>query len=179
MLRYHSQRLHVSSRSSGRLVPGFTIVELLVVIVTIAILASITIVAYNGVQNRANDAVVQSDLHSTYEKLQMYQTDNYGSFPLTSDTTSLQSIFVATKGSYYTTVNAYIYCRSNAAAAVMAISKSKTGYFYSSANGQGTVPTATWSSGANATLCPLAGIQTTDAGYSYYWFHSTASGWTW
>jgi prepilin-type N-terminal cleavage/methylation domain-containing protein len=32
---------------------GFTIVELLVVIVVIAILAAITIVAYNGIQNRA------------------------------------------------------------------------------------------------------------------------------
>ncbi len=33
---------------------GFTIVELLIVIVIIAILAAITIVAYNGIQNRAN-----------------------------------------------------------------------------------------------------------------------------
>ena len=32
---------------------GFTIVELLIVIVVIAILAAITIVAYNGIQNRA------------------------------------------------------------------------------------------------------------------------------
>ncbi len=158
---------------------GFTIVELLVVIVTIAILASITIVAYNGVQNRANDAVVQSDLRHTYDKLQIYQIDNLGSYPLTTDTTTLQSTFVATKGSYNTSVNAYIYCRSNTAAAVMAASKSKTGYFYSSVSGQGTVAAATWGTGANATLCPLAGIQTSDAGYSFYWFYTTASGWTW
>lgn len=32
---------------------GFTIVELLIVVVVIAILAAITIVAYNGIQNRA------------------------------------------------------------------------------------------------------------------------------
>jgi prepilin-type N-terminal cleavage/methylation domain-containing protein len=32
---------------------GFTIVELLIVIVVIAILAAITIVAYNGIQSRA------------------------------------------------------------------------------------------------------------------------------
>ena len=31
---------------------GFTIVELLIVIVVIAILAAITVVAYNGIQNR-------------------------------------------------------------------------------------------------------------------------------
>ena len=34
-------------------VRGFTIVELLIVIVVIAILASITIVAFNGIQARA------------------------------------------------------------------------------------------------------------------------------
>jgi len=41
---------------------GFTIVELLIVVVVIAILAAITIVSYNGVQNRASDAAVKSEL---------------------------------------------------------------------------------------------------------------------
>jgi prepilin-type N-terminal cleavage/methylation domain-containing protein len=37
---------------------GFTIVELLIVIIVIAILAAITVVAYNGVRQRANNATV-------------------------------------------------------------------------------------------------------------------------
>jgi prepilin-type N-terminal cleavage/methylation domain-containing protein len=41
---------------------GFTIVELLIVIVVIGILAAITIVAYNGVQQRATASATQSDL---------------------------------------------------------------------------------------------------------------------
>lgn len=39
---------------------GFTIVELLIVVVVIAILAAITIVAYNGIQNRAKNSAAQS-----------------------------------------------------------------------------------------------------------------------
>jgi prepilin-type N-terminal cleavage/methylation domain-containing protein len=39
---------------------GFTIVELLIVIVIIGILAAITIVAYNGVQARANNSAAQA-----------------------------------------------------------------------------------------------------------------------
>ena len=39
---------------------GFTIVELLIVIVVIAILATITIVAYNGVSQRAKESATQN-----------------------------------------------------------------------------------------------------------------------
>jgi len=42
---------------------GFTIVELLIVIVVIAILASITVVAFNGVQARAQDSHMRSAMN--------------------------------------------------------------------------------------------------------------------
>lgn len=41
---------------------GFTIVELLIVIVVIGILATIAIVAYNGIQKRANDTKRKDDI---------------------------------------------------------------------------------------------------------------------
>lgn len=57
---------------------GFTIVELLIVIVVIAILAAISIVAYNGIQSRANDTAVRSDLNNLARKYEIYKIDNGG-----------------------------------------------------------------------------------------------------
>lgn len=55
---------------------GFTIVELLIVIVVIGILAAITIVAYIGVQQRATVATLTSDLVNASTKLKLFQVDN-------------------------------------------------------------------------------------------------------
>ena len=55
---------------------GFTIVELLIVVVIIAILAAITIAAFNGVQRRANESASASAVNSAVEKLELYKTTN-------------------------------------------------------------------------------------------------------
>lgn len=59
---------------------GFTIVELLIVIVVIGILAAITIVAFNGVQERGRDADRQTDLKTIQKKLELFYVDN-GYYP--------------------------------------------------------------------------------------------------
>lgn len=56
--------------------PGFTIVELLIVIVVIGILAAITIVAYNGVQARAKNSQILSITTSYVKALRLYEVDN-------------------------------------------------------------------------------------------------------
>lgn len=55
---------------------GFTIVELLIVIVVIAILAAITIVAYNGIQNRAKASAVQSDVVNLVKKVEAFKAQS-------------------------------------------------------------------------------------------------------
>ena len=57
---------------------GFTIVELLIVIVVIAILAAITIVAYSGIQSRAKDSKRQEDLANVQRALEIYHATNGG-----------------------------------------------------------------------------------------------------
>jgi len=80
--RYGSSLCYNNPMKDGadsRLDLGFTIVELLVVIVVIGILASITIVSYTGIQNKASISSLQSDLANASTILKIDQTtgDNF------------------------------------------------------------------------------------------------------
>jgi prepilin-type N-terminal cleavage/methylation domain-containing protein len=55
---------------------GFTIVELLIVIVIIGILAAITIVAYNGIQERSKFSREQADMNAINKMIQLYYAAN-------------------------------------------------------------------------------------------------------
>lgn len=59
---------------------GFTIVELLIVIVVIGILAAITIVAYNGIQTRAKNTKTVNAAVSWIKALKLYNADK-GTWP--------------------------------------------------------------------------------------------------
>lgn len=55
---------------------GFTIVELLIVVVVIAILAAISLVAYTNIQGRARDSQRLQDIKTIAKALDLYYIDN-------------------------------------------------------------------------------------------------------
>lgn len=104
---------------------GFTIVELLIVIVVIAILAAVSIIAYGGIQNRANDAAIQNDLRNLGQKVKAYMVDN--TEPPTADQAGLEGIAKVTKGSYDSSIafsTSLLYCRTATKFGFVARSKS-------------------------------------------------------
>lgn len=63
---------------------GFTIVELLIVIVVIGILAALVITTYNGIQQKGRNTERTTDLKAVQGQLEAYYTQN-GRYPLLSD----------------------------------------------------------------------------------------------
>src|SRR3569832_320111 len=59
---------------------GFTIVELLIVIVVIGILAALVVTTYNGIQQKARDTERKTDVNALHGQIEAYQAQN-GKYP--------------------------------------------------------------------------------------------------
>ena len=126
---------------------GFTIVELLIVIVVIGILAAITIVAYNGVTNNARIASVKSDLENSYKQLGVYKTGT------------------SANDSYPTAID----CTASPAANTICIKPSNGTTFYYTGGGtafclKATLSNVTYTVSANSNVAVSSGL--CNAGYS-------------
>lgn len=162
---------------------GFTIVELLIVIVVIGILAAIVIVAFNGVQNRANDTAVQSDLKNLAKIVEQQNALN-GQYP--SNITSALGA-KASQNAYGPGFNNgsglynLAYCRvtsgPDAAYAFIAQSKSGTNYRYTSQSGS--VEQHNFALVTGNTTCANAGMNTSATGFGMQWLKlADPTGWT-
>jgi type IV pilus assembly protein PilA len=147
---------------------GFSIVELIVIIVVIGILATVGIVSYNGVQNNARDTAIKSDLEGVGAQLEAYRTQVSNvsqQFPNT--TTQLGTLQIkANKASYSTSVSVnFVYC-TNATRqdfALAAISKSGNIYLMTEDGFRSHSLTA---ASFSATLCSSLGLSLISNGYA-------------
>lgn len=86
---------------------GFTIVELLIVVVVIAILAAITIVAYNGISGRSKASALQSELSQASKVLDTKKNlSTTGTYPATLEEAGIKS----TKLTYNINTRSNTYC---------------------------------------------------------------------
>ena len=82
---------------------GFTIVELLIVIVVIGILAAISIVAYNGVTQKARDDGRLTDARSLLNAAASYNAE-YGAWPTIAQVQGTADVTGAATGTKFNTV---------------------------------------------------------------------------
>lgn len=165
---------------------GFTIVELLIVIVVIGVLATITIATYNGVQNRAYDVAIQSDLSNYAKKVEAFRADSGSLMAIVlADFEALG--LKASAGAYVispTVTRNYIYCPNLNNTDYAVVAKSKSGNAFIIRNSTSIQPfTSSWTSGTTAgSLCDSidgAGGTYNTTSVSGYWTGQSPNWATW
>ncbi len=163
------------SRVNRRQAAGFTIVELLIVIVVIGILAAITIVAFNGIQTRASDTSVKTDLMNITKKAEAYRAINTVYPSNTSQFVNEYAVKTNTNAYAITSAVAYnlLYCSISPYDTYAILATAASGKKFYSMNG-GAVQEYTgatiWSNSNTSAICGsvLAGSNNTgQVGYNY------------
>lgn len=157
---------------------GFTIVELLIVIVVIGILAAIVIVAYRGIQDRAYDASVQNDLDNIAKKIRIYHVEN-GVYPIGSAQLATLDIKVnkSAYGSHFLDNYNLVYCRMPISGptkfGLVAYSRTGKGFKYVGDGGQLTEYTGPKT--GSAAMCESVGIEIEGNPPERDWFYDSAA----
>lgn len=93
---------------------GFTLIELMVVILIIAILGALGLVAYGQASRSARNGRREADMESVRQALILYRQEHSGCFPNVSPYSSLSTPLVSTYLSSLPTdpgANTYVYTR--------------------------------------------------------------------
>lgn len=159
---------------------GFTIVELLIVIVVISILAAISVSAYSGITNRASDDAVISDLRNYGVAISLKQISE-GTIPQNEGELSSLGLS-ASKNAYGNHLQSggasynLLYCSTVAGyspATFVFIARSKSGKVYAVKDGGVTEQQASVWSGGWGIICPaLLGVSAGDSSAGV-WLYDT------
>jgi prepilin-type N-terminal cleavage/methylation domain-containing protein len=147
---------------------GFTIVELLVVVVVIGILASIALVSYAGISQRAVASSLQSDLSGSANRLKMFNVDN-GVYPSTIDCAQADSstnlCLRPSSGSSFTRYNV-----QNTSPQTFCLQENNGTTYYAIQND--TAP--------SVTVCPwINGVASTSLAGKYVYYQDLATTYQW
>ena len=103
-------KLPILRKNSSSFNRGFTIIELLVVIVIVGALVAITAVGYSGVNDKANDIAVQANLKQTGQKIEIAEAKKEAPVQYGDEATTLAWLNsnIQDSGDNYTPPNGYL-----------------------------------------------------------------------
>jgi len=156
---------------------GFTIVELLIVIVVVGILAVIIIVSYNGITSKAQETSVKHDMRNIAKQVEIYKLDD-GQYP---SSTKLKELGIKVNKQTYgvnPTGATIFYCVDSTGSVFSIVARVKTSTLtkYLSSTGQTSVYTG---SATAPQLCLDSGVPGTTSTVTYTAFTENGAWFDW
>lgn len=185
LIRRQQRLLNRVEQRKNSATSGFTIVEILIVILIIGVLATIILLAYNGAQNNAYETSVKNDLTSAAKSLELYRTkDNGEKFPrnateLEDMKTDRKYMIKVNSQAYYKDSNNFAYCYSGTAGTSYAlVARTRTDKIFYVSNLSGGIQelSGAWLN-STTTLCPAVGFGTSGTGTGVWGFTGSPRIW--